>query len=175
MTRKTANNSQGYCWFPCEMASEKKQKQKFYTDDTSQLRSGRCSDWLKQISLAAWPIRSTTQIWVSDTSSVWNFCTHFSVACSRRSDSGEHCKVLHHFITFSTLHHSALSERLEQANFSDISGRNQWWSREMSGVSSGYHDWWLTDLFLKRSENSALYCSETYLQLSSQFMACDIH
>ena len=35
---------------------------KFYTHDVS-LR-GTASDWLKQISLAARPIRSTTNIWV---------------------------------------------------------------------------------------------------------------
>ena len=35
------------------------------------------SDWLKQISIPAWTIRSTTQIWIVNTSSLWNFC-----ACS---------------------------------------------------------------------------------------------
>ena len=39
---------------------------------------GSAPYWMKQISLAARPIRSTTKIWVSDTSSVWNFCPRFS-------------------------------------------------------------------------------------------------
>ena len=47
------------------MTSEK-QRQKFHTDDTSLPRSGKCfsSDWLKQISHVARPIKSTTQIFV---------------------------------------------------------------------------------------------------------------
>ena len=39
---------------------------------------GSASDWLKQISHVALPIRSTSQIWVVTLSSVWNFCAHFS-------------------------------------------------------------------------------------------------
>ena len=46
-------------WFPREMTSVQ-WLQKFHTDDASPPRS----DWLKQTSLAARPIRSTTQIWV---------------------------------------------------------------------------------------------------------------
>ena len=45
------------------MTSEKR-AQKFHTDDASLPRSGSASDWLNQISHAARPIRSTTQIWV---------------------------------------------------------------------------------------------------------------
>ena len=41
----------------------------------------------------------------------------FPVACSRRSDSGERCKVKGS--AFSTPHRSPLSERLEQATFPD--------------------------------------------------------
>ena len=43
----------------------------------------RASDWLKQISHAALPIRSTSQIWVVTLSSVWNFCAHFSDVISQ--------------------------------------------------------------------------------------------
>ena len=43
------------------MTSEKR-AQKFHADDASDL--GGVSDWLKQISHAARPIRNTTQIWV---------------------------------------------------------------------------------------------------------------
>ena len=46
------------------MTSEKR-AQKFHTDDVSLPRYlGSDSDWLNQISHAARPIRSTTQIWV---------------------------------------------------------------------------------------------------------------
>ena len=36
----------------------------FLSDDSIFFSWGSASDWLKQISLTAWPIRSTTQIWV---------------------------------------------------------------------------------------------------------------
>ena len=49
-------------WLPGEMASEKRRNSilmtRHYPDE------GSASDWLKQISLAARPIRGTTQIWV---------------------------------------------------------------------------------------------------------------
>ena len=48
-------------WFPGEMTSEKR-AQKFHTDDVSLHTSGYYS--LKKISLAAWPIRSTSQVWI---------------------------------------------------------------------------------------------------------------
>ena len=38
--------------------------QKFQTDDIHYPDLGRAFDRLKQISLATWPIKSTTQIWV---------------------------------------------------------------------------------------------------------------
>ena len=41
------------------------------------------SDWLKHVSHEAQPIESTTQIWVYDTSSVWNFCSHSTEVISR--------------------------------------------------------------------------------------------
>ena len=44
---------------------------------------GSASDWLKQISHTALPIRSTSQIWVVTLSSVWNFCTRFSDVISQ--------------------------------------------------------------------------------------------
>ena len=34
---------------------------------------GNVSDWFNQISISAWPIRSTTQVWIVNTSSLWNF------------------------------------------------------------------------------------------------------
>ena len=40
-----------------------KRAQKFHTDEASLPRSGSASDWLNQISHAAQPIRSTTQVW----------------------------------------------------------------------------------------------------------------
>ena len=45
------------------MTSEKR-AQKFHADDVLLLRSGSDFDWLKHLSLAARPIRSTTQTWV---------------------------------------------------------------------------------------------------------------
>ena len=51
----------GHCWFLCEMTSEERAK-KLHKDHYPEL--GSPSDWLKQISIAARPIRSTTQIWV---------------------------------------------------------------------------------------------------------------
>ena len=61
---KTADISRRHHWFPSEMRSEER-GQKFHTDDVSLVRSGYgASDWLKQISPAARPIRSATQIWV---------------------------------------------------------------------------------------------------------------
>ena len=50
---------------------------------------GRASDCLKQISLAACPIRSTTQIWVvTRSSSVWNFWAHSSDLFHRETSGG---------------------------------------------------------------------------------------
>ena len=43
-----------------------------FSDDASITRPGSSSDWLKQVSNASWPIRSTTQIWV---------VTHHFFAC----------------------------------------------------------------------------------------------
>ena len=45
------------------MTSEKR-AQKFHTDDASLPDVGSASDWLRQISHAARPIRGSTQIWV---------------------------------------------------------------------------------------------------------------
>ena len=56
----TADIWRRYHWFSRQMTSEKR-AQKIHTDDAS-LPSA--SDWLNQISHAARPIRSTTQIWV---------------------------------------------------------------------------------------------------------------
>ena len=42
----------------------------------------RSADWMKQISLASWPIKSTTLIWVV-TSSGWNFCRRYPDVISR--------------------------------------------------------------------------------------------
>ena len=39
---------------------------------------GSSSDWLNQISHAAWPIRCTTQTWVEIHHQYGNFCAHFS-------------------------------------------------------------------------------------------------
>ena len=50
---------------------------------------GNASDWLKQISHAARPIKSTTQ---SDASSLWNFCPLFLVVISRRNQ-WRRCKM----------------------------------------------------------------------------------
>ena len=50
---------------------------------------GSASDWLKQISHAARPIKSTTQ---SDASSLWNFCPLFLVVISRRNQ-WRRCKM----------------------------------------------------------------------------------
>ena len=47
---------------------------------------GTAFDWLKQVSVAARPIRSTNLIWVvADTSSEWNFCARSSDVISRGS------------------------------------------------------------------------------------------
>ena len=60
---KTADIWRRYHWFPREMTSEKQRRNsmlmtRYYSD------LGTASDWLKLISHAARPIRSTTQIWV---------------------------------------------------------------------------------------------------------------
>ena len=55
---KTADISLGHHCFPREMTSEKRLMTCYYLD------VGIASDWLKQTSLAARPVRSTTQIWV---------------------------------------------------------------------------------------------------------------
>ena len=39
---------------------------------------GSASDWSYRVENFLQPIKSTTQIWGSDTSSVWNFCARFS-------------------------------------------------------------------------------------------------
>ena len=39
---------------------------------------GSASDWSYRVGNFLQPIKSTTQIWGSDTSSVWNFCARFS-------------------------------------------------------------------------------------------------
>ena len=59
--RKQSTILRRYHCFSREMTSEKR-AQKLHTDDVSLPRSGCASHWLKQISHAAWPIRSTTQI-----------------------------------------------------------------------------------------------------------------
>ena len=41
-----------------------KRAQKFHTDDMHYSDLGSASDWLKENSLTAQPIRSTTKIWV---------------------------------------------------------------------------------------------------------------
>ena len=46
---------------------------------------GSSSDWLNQISHAAWPIRCTTQTWVVMHHQYGNFCTHFSDIISQRN------------------------------------------------------------------------------------------
>ena len=61
--------------------------QKFHTDDASLPRSGSASDWLNQISHAAWPIRSTTQIWVV-TSHQYGISALFSQTSFRGETSG---------------------------------------------------------------------------------------
>ena len=53
---KTADISWSYHWFPWEMTSNCRQCHYPDLDSTS--------DWLKQISLVAQPIKTTTQIWV---------------------------------------------------------------------------------------------------------------
>ena len=53
------------------MKSEK-QAQKFHADDASQNPDlDDASDWLKQVSYAARPIRSPTQIWVVTSYQYW--------------------------------------------------------------------------------------------------------
>ena len=58
---KKADISRIRHWFPGEMTSEKRLR-KFHTDDVALHTSGYCS--LKKISLSAWPIRSTSEVWV---------------------------------------------------------------------------------------------------------------
>ena len=48
--------------FPKKWRSRTERRKTGHTDDVTLLRSGSTFDWLKQVSLAARPIRSTTQI-----------------------------------------------------------------------------------------------------------------
>ena len=77
------------------MTSEKRER-KFNTDDASP-DLGSASDWLNQISHAARPIRSTTQIWVVTCNQyelVWNFCARFSdVIWRETTDSVTICRL----------------------------------------------------------------------------------
>lgn len=61
--KKKADISRRPHWFLWEMMSEKR-LQKFYTDDVNSPNLGCALDWLKQISRAARPVRSTFQILV---------------------------------------------------------------------------------------------------------------
>ena len=49
-------------WVPCKTTSEER-AQKFHTDDVHYPDLGSACDWLKENSLPAQPIRSTTKIW----------------------------------------------------------------------------------------------------------------
>ena len=61
---KTANILRRHLGFPRKMTPEK-QAQKLHADDASQHPDlDDASDWLKQVSHAARPTRSPTQIWV---------------------------------------------------------------------------------------------------------------
>jgi len=59
-TKKTADISQRYRWFPGQITIEER-GQKFHTDEVS---LGSASDWLKQIPHAARAIGSSSQLWV---------------------------------------------------------------------------------------------------------------
>ena len=58
---KTDVISRRHHQFPLQLTS-KNRSQKFHTDDTSLPKRGNASDWLRQISHAARPIRNTSQI-----------------------------------------------------------------------------------------------------------------
>ena len=61
-----------------------------------QIWASSASDWLNQISHAARPIRSTTQIWVVTRNQyelVWNFCARFSSFGGETSDSVTKCRL----------------------------------------------------------------------------------
>ena len=60
---KIADVSRGRLLSPRKTTSEKR-VQKFHTDDVHHPDLGSASDWLKENSLAAQPIRSTTKVWV---------------------------------------------------------------------------------------------------------------
>ena len=85
---KTADISRRHLWFPRERTSEERLG-KFHNDDFLMTCHypdlGSAFDWPKQITLAARPIRSTTQkFWlVTDTLPVWNFCVRFTDVISQ--------------------------------------------------------------------------------------------
>ena len=80
---KKADISRRPHWFLCEMTSEKRM-QKFHTDDVHYPDLDCALDWLKQISLAARPVRSTFQILV-----VTRHQYRFSVVVAQTSFAGK--------------------------------------------------------------------------------------
>ena len=74
---KTANIWRCFHWFPLQMTFEK-WAQKFHTDEASLSRSG----WCFRLVVLGGKFDSASERHypdlVSDTSSVWNFCAHFS-------------------------------------------------------------------------------------------------
>ena len=80
---KKADISRRPHWFLCEMMSEKR-LQKFHTDDVHYPYLGCTLDWLKQISRAARPVRSTFRILV-----VTRHQYGFSVVVAQTSFAGK--------------------------------------------------------------------------------------
>ena len=80
---KKADKSQRHNRFPREMTSEERLQKFSLLQMTCHYPDlGSASDWLKQSSLMARPIRRTTQMG-GETSSVWNFCSRSSDVISR--------------------------------------------------------------------------------------------
>ena len=88
--------------------------------------SGGASEWLKQISLTAGPIKSITHIWVVTRHHAWNFCARFSDVILRGNQ------------WWPTSSPGRFSLALEVGGKSALGTRLQWWHHEMSAVFDGY-------------------------------------